>query len=288
MQKVGLICDMNFSRHPQFKSYFYAVEELLGRPVLITNKKQLTDIDLLIVGDDHYDRHKEIFQAPGFIGVCNGLDIPVIVLTTERILNSYFPWNKTNLKVLKGVQNLFHHTADCDDCEALGTTVHRISISSVFKDKYRTDKKKNGIVFIGSTQCKQGSYDARRKLLEDLIKAGVKIDILDKGVPSWEDYIKTLAEYRFVLSPIGNGNFLTTRFYETLAVGSIPLQQVTDNMLTHYDIEGKFDDCIFFKTVDDLVAKLSLTTLQTSHNELWTEDNLKIIFKQDNIKLWNE
>ena len=97
MQKVGLICDMNFSRHPQFKSYFYAVEELLGRPVLITNKKQLTDIDLLIVGDDHYDRHKEIFQAPGFIGVCNGLDIPVIVLTTERILNSYFPLNNTNL-----------------------------------------------------------------------------------------------------------------------------------------------------------------------------------------------
>ena len=26
MQKVGLICDMNFSRHPQFKSYFYAYD----------------------------------------------------------------------------------------------------------------------------------------------------------------------------------------------------------------------------------------------------------------------
>jgi len=279
--KVGIICDLDFSRHPQFKSYYYALETLYGKiPILVKDKKDLVNLDLLIIGDDHYDGHKKIIEQPGFINVCNTLNIPVVVLTTERIFDSFFAWNIDNYNKIKQFKNLHHYTADVDDCEKLGTGIHRISISKKYKDIYKIKDKKNAIIFVGSTRCKMGSYDERRRLLEKM-KKEINLEIIDSGLPAWEDYIRTIAQYRFVFSPLGNGNFLPTRFYETLAVGSIPVQQVRHNTLKYYDIESNFKDCIFFEDEVEVKYLLKDYSFENSTNELWTEDNLKMILKKE-------
>lgn len=282
MLNVGLICDMKFERHPQFKSYYYAIRSLLGEPRFIRDKKELPGLDLLIVGDDHYDRHKEILQQPGFIGVCNGLDITVLVLTTEKIIGSVFPWNVQNYEKIKEINSLIHYTADVDDCEKLGVGLHRICISKYYKDKYRTSRKKDEVIFIGSVNCDRGSYDERKKMLDQLEKT-IGLNIITSGKLTWEDYIKTIAEYRFVLCPMGNANFFPTRFYEVLAVGSIPLQQIKSNTLCYYDIEKKFNDCIYFESPDELPKKIKDCPIENSYNEFWTEDNLSVILRREHI-----
>jgi hypothetical protein len=95
--------------------------------------------------------------------------------------------------------------------------------------------------------------------------------------------MKTIAGYRFVLSPIGNGNFFTMRFYETLAVGSIPVHQIRNNTLQYYDLEAKFDDCIYFEEPLELKEKIYNFTPLVSHNKLWMEDNVEMLLKKDGL-----
>ena len=95
--------------------------------------------------------------------------------------------------------------------------------------------------------------------------------------------METLAKYRFVFYPIGNGNFLAFRFYEILLAKSIPICQVRKNTLKYYDIEAKFDDCIFFEQVEELPEKIQNFTLQHSSSELWAEDYLGKILKRDGL-----
>ena len=279
MLNVGTICDLSFSRHPQFKSYFYALEKMFGSVKLVNGKSDLLGIDILVVGDDHYEPHRNILQSTGFIECCNTLGIKVVVLTTEATLNSRFPWDIKTLDYLSQINMLYHFTADVDDCIALGIKVHRISISCNYENIYSYSDKKNKAVFIGSMGT---HYEERKATLEFLNKA-INIDIIRAGVPTWMDYMKILSQYRFVLSPIGCGNFLPTRFYEALAVGSIPIQQVRNNTLDYYDIEKGFDDCIFFENPSEVQQKIKECSLPVSHNRLWTEDNLKIIFEDVQI-----
>jgi hypothetical protein len=138
------------------------------------------------------------------------------------------------------------------------------------------------MVFIGSTSCPQGSYDNRKKALEEINKV-IPMTIIDNGKLNWEDYMRTIAGYRFVLCPLGNSNFLTMRFYEVLAVGSIPVQQISQDISTYYNIESKFDDCVFFDKVSEIKSKMDACNILTSHNEYWAEDNLQRILKEDHF-----
>lgn len=280
MLRVGLICDTSFSRHKQFVSYLYAVERLLGPPVIIKDKRELAKIDLLIVGDDHYYGHKNILHQPGFIGICNTFNIHVLVLTTEKIFDSVFPWNEGNYEMLKQIRHLHHYTADIDDCRRLNTGLHRITISERFNRKFYCNRKKNKMVFIGKTKCELNSYKERIAVLEK-VKDLVDIDIIESKFNNWDDYMRAMAEYRFVFCPVGNANFFPIRFYEVLAVGSIPVQQVKDNTLNWYDIEAKFKDCIFFRDVEDVPEKIETCTFEESNSGYWMEDNLRSILSRE-------
>lgn len=282
MNTVGIICDLNYMRHPQFRSYYYSLETLIGHPKVIHHIDDLEGLDLLVVGDDHYSEHKVVLHQPGFIERCNELDLPVLVMTTERIMESFFPWNIKNYEKIQTIKHLIHYTADVDDCEKLGIGLHRISISKRFKNLYKRDDKKDGAIFIGQTRCDQGSYVSRKKLLIELEKE-IGLTIVDYGISCWEEYMRLLGKFRFVVSPLGNGNFFPTRFYEALAVGSIPIQQVRENTLSLYDVERDFRDCIFFRTVDELKEKLDVCGILTSHNEFWAEDNLQLILKENHL-----
>lgn len=283
MKKVGIICDLNYSRHPLFKNYYYAIEYLYGATRLVTTINDLYDLDILFIGDDHWITHKLIWQDEDFIKRCNVLNIKVVVFTTEKILNSNFPWNVQINESLMLFNKLYHYTIDVDDCIALKTKLNRVLISRHYKNYFPPQEEKlDKIVFIGRTDCTWGSYSNRSETLRELAEV-ISIDILPSTIETWEEYMQTIARYRFVLSPIGNANTFPLRFYETLLVRSIPLHQITENTLQYYDIEAGFDDCIYFKDPGELPEKIKNCTITHSYNELWLEDYIKNLLKGDEL-----
>lgn len=287
MNNVGIICNLEYSKHHLFKSYYHSVKNLYGTPKVIDKHnpiQSLEGVELLFIGDDHFGPHKDIWlQTPNFIEECNKHKIHIVALTNERILDSFFPWNKENFIQLNKFDNLTHYANDVDDCNKLGLKLNRQAMSRSFAPLNNFPEKKNKVVFIGAIKCK--SYRERNIVLREIQKE-IEVDIIASDIPTWEEYMKTIAQYRFVLSPIGNGNFFPMRFYEALAVGSIPIHQVRENTLTMYDIEAQYDDCIYFKEPSELKKKISNFTSLTSHNRLWMEDNLERLLKEDNLLPW--
>jgi hypothetical protein len=141
-------------------------------------------------------------------------------------------------------------------------------------------EKEDTIVFIGHNNSK--CYAERNATLFKMEQL-FNFKIIPPEMRTWEEYIRTLSKYRFVLSPVGNGNIFTFRFYESLLVHSIPIHQVKSNTLQYYDIEAKFDDCIYFEQVEELEEKLDNFNLPQSYNEIWLEDQLEVLLKADNL-----
>jgi len=280
MHDVGIICDLNFTRHHLFKSYFNAILNIYSDVTLVDNLHDLEEVDdILFIGDDHYAPHKKVWMNQPFIDYCNEHHIHVVALTNERILDSFFPWNKEILEWLHKFKLLTHYVNDVDDAKKLGLKINRTAMSRSIPFERNDGARIDKAVFVGNTKCK--SYSERVGILKQVQKF-LPLDIVS-DIPSWSDYMNLIGCYRFVFSPIGNGNFFPMRFYEALAVGSIPLHQVRHDTLDYYKIEKGFDDCIFFETLDELEAKLKNFTLWHSHNVIWMEDNLIPLLKEDKL-----
>ena len=282
MNRVGIICYRGEKRHHLFDSYFYAVQNLYGTPKTISNFHDLDDVEMVFIGDDHYGYNKLIWKKDRFLIKANRLGIKIVVLTNERILGSKFPWNKEDYEILTKFEHLYHYANDADDCEMLGVRVNRTAPSVFFKDSFINCEKKDKMVFIGKMDCPMDSYAERKVLLNEL-KKKIDIDIFPPELVHWQDYVKLISGYRFIFSPLGNGNFFPMRFYEALACHSIPVHQVKDNTLKYYDIEAGFNDCIFFKDIEELPEKLKSCTLEKSHNMIWMEENLRKLLMADGL-----
>ena len=106
------------------------------------------------------------------------------------------------------------------------------------------------------------------------------IDIFESKIPTWEDYMKKMSLYKYVLSPLSGANCLTLRFYEILLLGCIPIVQVKPNTLETYKEEAAYD-CIFFQDIEEIPEKLSKNTKECSNNKPWLEDFIINILKND-------
>ena len=277
-QRIGIVCDMDYSWCFNLKQYYHVIKSLYGSLKIVSGCDDLDDIDLLFIGDDHTVSHKKVITQKGFVEKCNEKDIRVVVFTSERIFDSFFPWNVDNYNFIKRFDNLYHYTADVDDCKKLGTKLHRLTFSKYYKDFIEPKEKKDAVVFIGhvNTNC----YQERMGVINK-IKEFMPVDIIPPTMNKWETYLNALAGYRFVLSPIGNGNIFTFRFYEALLVHSIPIHQVRENTLEYYDIESKFTDCIYFKKPEELRDMNCL--VNQSSSEIWSEDYLEQVLKEDGL-----
>jgi len=274
----GIICDIEFTRHRSLITYYYAIRNLYGEPKIIKGVEDL-DIDTLFIGDDHFQSHRDIWEKPGFIESCNEKNVKVIVFNNERIFNSYFPWNEDIYKNIRRFKKLYYFHCDIDDVQILGLPINRLALSkNIYNEKWRKNKKRNNIVFIGRTDCVLNSYANRREFI-DKIKKSLKLNIIEPTIEQWEDYMDKISGFRFVLCPLGNGNFITPKFYETLMVGSIPVQQVKENTLNYYPVERGLDDCIFFKDLQELEVKLLMFNLKSSHNLIFHEDIINELLK---------
>jgi hypothetical protein len=277
---VGIVCDMDYSWCFNLRQYYHAVKLLYKDITIISHVSDLDGVSLLFIGDDHTVTHKKIITQPGFVEKCNANDIKVVVMTSERILDSFFPWNIDNYSFIKRFKNLYHYTGDVDDCIKLGTKLIRNSFSKYFKNYVADSDKKDEIVFIGHANAR--CYQDRVVMLDELKKM-IPVTFISPTMNSWDKYIKTLSQYRFVLSPIGNGNIFTFRFYEALLVHSIPIHQVRKNTLQYYDIESRFEDCIFFQKPGEVPEKLSNFKTKIASSEIWLEDVLEKLLKEDGL-----
>jgi hypothetical protein len=291
MKKVGLICDLLFTKHMQFRNYYYALSWIYGSVKLVKSREDLPGLDILFVGDYFYGYHWSIVtdfnihQKPlpyiggeDFVKRLDELDITLVLLCTEKLLgDTHYTHAVPTYNILKKCKKFYHYAYDVDDVRLLGNKLHRFAMSWHYMNWIRKDiVKKDRIIFIGCM------YKWRKEVI-DFVKDRFPLDVFQSTITSWEEYMELIAGYRFVLSPLGNANGLVTKFYEILLVHSIPIQQVKSDTLQYYDIEAGFKDCIYFESLDELPNKITQCTLQRSESEIWLENYLIKLLKEDNL-----
>lgn len=279
--KIGLIYNLEDDKHILFKSYYHSISSFYKNIKKINDLNDLSDIKMLFIGDEHFIPHRKVWKNINFINRCNNLNIKVVIFNNEKIMDSDFPWNEENQGYINKFNNVYQYVSDIDDVIKLNKRFNRMPPSKYIKNfinNIDVNNKMNKAIFIGNIQ-----YKNRCNILNS-INSIIETDIIESSINmSWGKYINKLSKYKFVISPFGNAHFFPMRFYEILLVKSIPIQEIKHNTLQYYDIESKYDDCIFFENILELDDKINNFKLDCSHNMLWLEDNMEILLKESGL-----
>jgi hypothetical protein len=277
---MGVISDLNHTSSPAYSSYYYACLNIFENVKLINDINDLENIDVILCGNDHHVGHLNVWSNDLFINYCNTHNIPFFVHTVEHIRTPAFPWNLEIQSKLEKYNLLNQRCWDINDCEEKNTNIARVLLSKDFL-KYREPiEKKDKIIFIGKL------YNNRIELINALSKH-IEIEVVERGNNDYFEFLSKLAEYKYILSPKSlfvNG--IPGRFYESLWVNSIPLQEIYDNTLDYYNIERDNSNAIFFKTPEELIFKLQMFSPNLNLNEthkMFLEDELIDFFKEFNL-----
>ena len=278
MKRVGVICDLDFTKHVQFKSYYYSLLALYGNVKVVSNINHLYGINILFIGGQDHGPHIDVYSTPLFIERCNELKITIVLISVEKIFGSTYKEHLERYNLISKCNKFVHYTYDIEDTKKLNTKLFRVCLSKHYEGWITiADEKKDAMVFCGVM------YLWRKQLIEELRKH-IWIDIPERtDFRTWEDYLRLIGSYRYVLSPLGDGNAFVAKFYEILLVNSIPVHQVKYDTLLYYDKEAKFKDCIFFESANELIDKILNFTLKSSYNTMWMEDELGKLLKEDNL-----
>jgi len=293
MKKIGLICDLAFDKHMQFRNYYYALLALYEEVTLVKSIDDLPGLDILFVGayvhgphweivTDYNIHHKPLPYVGGelFVNKCNELNITLVLWSTEMVFgnSSYSHISIPTYNILSKCNSFYHYAYDINDCKKLGCRLHKLAMSKHYKNciNNNIEDKKDEIVFIGK------SYTHRKELLR-YVADNFPLTVREPTIPDWEHYLQVMSQYRFVLSPLGDANGFVTRFYEILLVQSIPVHQVKKDTLQYYNTEAGFEDCIFFERVEELPEKIENFKLMYSQSEIWLEDYLETLLKADGL-----
>jgi hypothetical protein len=253
----GILTNLEYDKHWIFKNYYYSLVNVYGEDNVtrVENINDLNNIKVLFIGDEHFMPNKYIWMNDNFIDKCNELKIRVFIFNNEKIFNSMFPWNEDIQKNVNKFNYYDQIVYDVDDSDLMGVNVNKTYMSKYFLGGVNIAKEKNDkIVFIGNFS--NNTYDNRKTFLNE-IKNRVDIDILQSDSNlTMDQYLNKISTYKYVLSPLGNGNFVPMRYYESLFVNSIPLQQSTDGIINKFQNEIINNRGIFFKDIDDLIEKL--------------------------------
>jgi hypothetical protein len=277
MRKAGIIVDLEFTKHAQFKNYYYAMLSLFPNLLKVEKISDLMGLDILFIGNPFHGPNMDIYYQEEFVEECNRWGIKVILVSPEKIMNNRdCPIHVKIILHLSKAEHFYHYTYDVDDCVLLKTKLHRVALSKRYKNYIEEEEKWNKVVFVGS------NYSNRRSSIEYMV-SNFGMEVVEPNGRSWESYLRILNKYRFVFSPFGDANAFTARFYEILLVHSIPIQQVSENTLERYDIESKFPDCIFYHNLREIPKLISKCTLNKSESEIWYEDCLETLLKENSL-----
>jgi hypothetical protein len=255
--------------HSLFNNFRLALKNYLQQPLVeVSSIMDLININTLIIVDEHYIPHKQIWQNKSFINAVNEKNIKVIIFNFEKIYNSQFSWNIEIQNFVERIKNRVQYVSDIKDAEIL--RIPFINKQFLSKSTHLADvieNKSDDIIFIGQIN---EYYPTRAALLHELQAVNSKIKIIKTDRKySYEEFINILNKAKYILNPLGTGEFINLRFYEALNLGCIVIQQYTDEMEKWYP-ELNQSNVLKFKTVDDF--KTLDFNKPTPHKELFLED----------------
>lgn len=222
-----------------FNNYRSAFKNYFKTPINeVDSVDKISQFNNLIIVDEHYGAHNKLICDPRFIESINRHNINVVIFNTEKIFNSYWIHNLETQKNIEKLNNCLQILSDVNDIKRIGTPFkNKQYLSKEVNFKKEKIKKNNKILFFG--QLDGSAYKNRRKIIDKVSKSiDISLDVFKSTRSmSYEDYMQLLSEYRFVLNPLGAGEFINIRYYETLKVGAIPVQQMTPRMSRYYNFE---------------------------------------------------
>mgnify|MGYP001181328586 CR=1 FL=1 len=258
---IGIICkdDIAALNPSLFLNFRLGLTNYLKTKFVEVNDiNDLEDITTLIIVDEHFGSHVSIWKDdPQFVNELNNRKIKTIVFNFEKIFNSKFPWNVDHQKRLESINDLYQLVSDVDDAITLNKKIiNKQLLSKDLKLEHHTVERENRILFLGQSDPvydPSWSYSRRFNVLNDLRSRPdlpLDIHVTERKLP-YKEFLTKLASYKFILNPLGTGDFINIRFYEALRLGCIPIQQVTENMLNRYS-ELSPNICHRFKTTDEV------------------------------------
>ena len=224
--------ELNFSF---FENYLNALTAYLNTNLIKVNSiEQLSSIKILFVIDEHFRSHKEFLTSLETIKILNTNKTKVVIFNTEKIFNSHWNHNIDIYQSVLKINNLIYLLSDALDIKKIGTPLvnkQYLSKSTSIKNLISLNQKKNEILFFG--QLDGSAYNNRRQILNKFLKLSpIPIEIKKSNrLLEYSEYLNLISSYKYILNPLGAGEFLNLRFFETLEVNSIPVQEYSKNML---------------------------------------------------------
>jgi len=268
----GLLCtdNLNIVGHSMFINYRLALYNLFNRKNFkdVSSENDLEGITHLFIIDEHFRYNLDVWGKENFIKVLNDRNIRVIIFNSEKIYIKAFPWNVEIQEKVKSIKNYIQFVCDIDEARLFGMKyINKFFISKSLVFDVPKVEKINRILFIGQIEGEQ--YRDRRALLEDIKGVGLQVDISNsqRKLP-YKRILELYNNYKYVLCPIGTGKWFSYRHYEVTRLGSIPIQQVTEDMVEWFN--ELQDTSIFFMNVNDIESKIS--NLKSCGKEIILED----------------
>lgn len=202
---------------------------------IISDLEHIHEINNLIILDEHFESHKNAILNNGVVEKLNKKKCNVIIFNFEKIYKSHFKYNLDTQKKIKKIENLTQILSDIEDIKKIGSPfLNKQLISKEFKINFDLPRKKNEILFIG--QIKGKAYKNRRIVLENLSQVSnlpITFKFPNRKL-NYDDFIFELSKYQYIFNPLGSGDFINVRYYESLLVNSVPIQQYKKNMKKYF------------------------------------------------------
>ena len=272
---IGIICQDNIEKvgHGLFLNFRLALENYLKQEFKnIYNVQDLDAVDILIIIDEHYHHHVDVWKNDSFINKLNCKNIKTVVFNFERIHSMSFPWALDLQKKLETIINLIQFVSDVEDAalyKKIFVNKQCLSRDTVLIAPVK--EKKERILFMGQIN---NYYPTRREIIADLIATRMPFDVIATNRSySYLQFLQKINEYKYIFNPLGTGKFVNLRFYEALKLGCIPVQQVTNNMVSWYN---ELPSSFTFTNVDQITFN-RLQEFEPAGREFYLEDYFESI-----------
>lgn len=269
----GIICNdaVEFVGHSLFNNFRLALYNYFGKENFkdIKNPEDIINMSHLFIVDEHFSPHTTIWKNPILLKIINQQNTRVLIFNFEKIFNSAFPWNIEHQNALMQFKNYFQFVSDAQDAEILKVPIinkQYLSKSTIFNIN-KNIIKKDKVLFLGQSDGAQ--YANRRNVLEAFKLRNIEVDIVrsDRKL-AYIEFLNKLNEYKFILNPLGTGLFINLRHFEALYCDSIPIQQITNDMISWN--KEILENCISFITLEDMKEKMD--NFKISETKTYLED----------------
>lgn len=203
--------------------------------ILIDDINQVENIKNLVIIDEHFESHKNKITDKKNIKKLNSAKTNVIIFNTEKVYSSHWKYNLKTQKKINKINTLTQILSDIDDIKIQGTPFkNKQLLSKNFHFKNPVKDKNNKVVFYGQT--KGSAYESRRKVLDSIQEyIDIPVEIIESTRSiKYEEYLNLISKYKYVLNPLGAGKFINVRYYESLFLNSIPIQEIIPKMQNYY------------------------------------------------------